>query len=163
MLHFCNTAFGEREGKCKTTDSHCAKLRQSEESHVPIVRSATLLGMAAAMTAMAAPKAPLAGNWGGPDMNLTLGPDGGRLEQGCASGSFGPVRADAKGRFKSTGRFEVYQPGPQRADEGAGGAPARFEGVIQGDTLRLTVRPAHGAAETHTLIKGKRAKLIRCY
>lgn len=132
---------------------------------MPVVRFVTLLGIAAIMSGASAPKASLAGIWGGPDAALTLTADGGRLEQGCASGSFGPVRPDARGRFKVAGRFEAYEPGPQRVDEGGGPnqASAQFEGVVQGDTLRLTIRPAHGAAATHMLVKGKRTKLIRCY
>ncbi|MFD1613359.1 hypothetical protein ACFSCW_16270 [Sphingomonas tabacisoli] len=127
------------------------------------IRIAALFGLAAAMTGNAAPKASLAGVWSTPGAILTVDEGGsGRLEQDCAMGSFGPVKADAHGRFQTTGRFETYQPGPQRADDDAG-APARFEGAVEGDTLRLTVHPHGGQPQSWTLAKGKRIKLIRCY
>jgi hypothetical protein len=103
--------------------------------------------------------------WSAPDVNLTVSARGGKLEQGCASGSFGPVRPDSRGRFRVAGTFEPYQPGRQRAQEGADErhAAVRFDGSIRGETLLLTVRPAHGPAEAHMLLKGKRTKTIRCY
>lgn len=127
---------------------------------MPFARIAALFGIAAMTSGASAP--PLLGQWGAPGANLTIGAEGARLEQDCASGSFGPVRADARGRFKTVGRFEAYQPGPQRADESAGGN-AGFEGALDGDTLRLTIRPAGGVAQELSLMRGKRAKLIRCY
>ena len=126
------------------------------------IRIATLLGLAFVMTGAANPATPLSGVWGAPGTMLTLGAEGARLEQDCASGSFGPVHADARGRFTAMGRFEAYQPGPQRVDETPGGN-ASFAGAIEGDTLRLTIRPADGAAHDLTLTRGKRVKLIRCY
>ena len=127
---------------------------------MPAVRIAALLGIAAMTAGASAP--PLLGQWGAPGANLTIGADGARLDQECGSGSFGPVQADARGHFKTSGRFEMYQPGPQRADETPGGNAA-FEGTVAGDTLHLTIRPASGAAQQMTLLRGKRAKLIRCY
>ena len=127
---------------------------------MPVARIAALFGIAAMTAGASAP--PLLGQWGGPGVNLTFGADGARLEQDCASGSFGPVRADARGHFKTSGRFEAYGPGPQRADETPGGNAA-FEGQLAGDTLHLTIRPAGGAPQQMTLLRGKRAKLIRCY
>lgn len=128
---------------------------------MPSIRIA-LLGAAIVMTGNAGPGHSLTGQWGAPGANLTIGADGARLDQECASGSFGPVQADSRGYFKTAGRFEAYQPGPQRADETPGGN-AGFEGHLQGDTLRLTIRPAQGPPQELTLMRGKRAKLIRCY
>lgn len=135
------------------------------ENDVPRFRIAALLGLAATVTGNAPAKAPLAGTWGGPGAMLTLDAQGGKLAQDCGGGRFGPVKADARGKFKAAGQFETYRPGPQRADEpGEAGAPAAtYEGTIAGDTIRLTIRPAAGPAQTLTLVKGKRVKLIRCY
>jgi hypothetical protein len=127
---------------------------------VSIFRIAALLGLGAAVTGAAPP--PLAGIWGAPGSMLTIDAQGARLEQDCASGSFGPVRADAKGRFKARGRFDLHQPGPQRADSPAGAA-AVFSGAIKGDQLVLSIEPAGGRPQIVTLTKGRRVKLIRCY
>lgn len=134
---------------------------------MPTIRIAILLGVAFAMTGAASPPASLSGVWGARGAMLTVGADGARLEQDCASGSFGPVHIDAHGRFKTTGRFETFQPGPQRADvdeaPGGAGGNASFDGVVQGNTLRLTVHPAGAPAHDLTLTRGMRVKLIRCY
>lgn len=123
-------------------------------------RIAVLAGAAVAMTGNAGPG--LTGQWGARGTNLSIGADGARLEQDCASGSFAPVKIDANGRFSTRGRYEAHKPGPQPADAPDGGA-AGFEGKLDGDTLRLTIRPADGAPQQLTLLRGKRAKLIRCY
>ena len=125
-----------------------------------IIRIAALLGLGTAVTGAAPPS--LAGIWGAPGSMLTIDAQGARLEQDCASGSFGPVRADAKGRFKAKGRFDLHQPGPQRADVPAG-ADTIFSGRIKGDQLVLSIEPAGGRAQTVTLTRGRRVKLIRCY
>jgi len=134
---------------------------------VPTIRNAMLLGAAFAMTGAASPPASLSGVWGARGAILTVGADGARLEQDCASGSFGPVRVDAHGRFKANGRFETFQPGPQRADvdeaPGGAGGNASFDGAVNGNTLRLTIHSAEGGAHDLTLTKGMRVKLIRCY
>jgi hypothetical protein len=131
-----------------------------EEIHVPPTRIVALAGAALAMTGNAGPG--LTGQWGAPGANLSIGADGARLEQDCASGSFAAVTTDAHGRFRTTGRYEAYGPGPQRADETPGGNAA-FEGELHGDKLRLTIRPADGPPQQLALSRGMRAKLIRCY
>ena len=122
---------------------------------------AAIFGAAIIMTGAAEGK-PLAGFWGGPGANVTLDAQGGRLQQDCGSGNFGPVQIDAAGRFKVSGTFEGYAPGPQHADEKSASSPAIYEGHIDGETLKLTVRPARGATQTLALQQGRRAKLIRC-
>jgi hypothetical protein len=123
-------------------------------------RIAALVGAAVAMTGNAGPG--LTGQWGARGANLSVGADGARLEQDCASGSFAPVAIDTNGRFSAKGRYDAHGPGPQRANASPGRAAA-FEGRLDGDTLRLTIRPAEGAPQQLTLLRGKRAKLIRCY
>ncbi|MBA2920688.1 hypothetical protein GON01_06705 [Sphingomonas sp. MAH-20] len=125
-----------------------------------IVRRAALLGFVVALTGNTGPA--LTGQWGAPGANLIVGADGARIEQECAGGSFASATPGADGRFTAKGRYESYGPGPQRADETAA-ANATFEGRLQGDTLRLTIRPANGTPQQLTLLRGKRAKLIRCY
>lgn len=111
----------------------------------------------------AAAPAPLTGVWGGPDTLLTLTAEGGRIEHGCAAGTLGPLRPDAAGRVAAEGRIEDYAAGPQRADAAPAVRPARFEGTVEGATLRLTVTPAGGPATSYELVAGRRVKLIRCY
>ena len=127
------------------------------------MRMAAAAALAAAVSGSAGATGSLTGLWGAPGANLTLDPEGGRLQQDCAQGSFGPVQLDGKGRFQAAGRFEAYVPGPQRAEEDGSGTAAHFEGAMDGDTLVLTVRPGQGAPQTLRLTKDRQVKLIRCY
>jgi hypothetical protein len=115
---------------------------------------------AIAATANATPAA-LTGVWGGDQSILTLRADGGRLESGCAQGEItGPVRVDAKGRFRAKGQFQSFRPGPQREDE----APAlrvAFTGRVDGDTMDLAIRG--GGSDRHLILKRDvRPRLVRC-
>ena len=102
------------------------------------------------------------GVWGGGQSVVTVARGGLNLETGCAQGAVtGPVRLDAHGRFAVKGVLQGARPGPQLADEGAGRAAATFSGQIRGDTMRLEIRTATGA-QSYTLKRGVRPKLIRC-
>lgn len=126
---------------------------------------ARALGLAVILTA-AAPPTPLRGQFGGEQVNLIVGPAGSTLETGCASGSIaGPIHVDARGRFTARGLFEAYTAGPQRDESGPppGTTAARFDGVVAGSALSLTVHPAAGPPLTFKLTHDRRVKLIRCY
>lgn len=114
------------------------------------------------MTGHAAAAAPLEGTWGGDRTVLTISGEGASLRQDCADGRFGPVRLDLKGAFSIDGSYDAGGPGPQPGDA-VGGAPARYEGRLHGDTLRLVIRPPGAPAQTLTLRRGQGQKLIRCY
>jgi hypothetical protein len=104
---------------------------------------------------------PLSGQWAGERTNLTIESGRARIEQDCASGSFGPVRLDGRGHFSAQGVYQAEGPGPQAADT-ADFPPSSYEGVVTGDQMQLTVRPAGGAPFELTLVRGRAVKLVRC-
>ena len=104
----------------------------------------------------------LQGVWSAPGALLTVGPDGAVFRQDCSEARFGPVLPDKSGAFRATGAWEDHAPGPQPADAPPPRQDAILEGQFRDDALVLTVRRAGGAAQSFTLLKGKRAKLIRC-
>lgn len=119
----------------------------------------------AAIIAVPATAAPLMGTWSGDRINLTVNAEGAILEADCASGSIkGPLRLDARGRFKASGQYEQYRPGPQQVDEGEASLnAAEFAGTVHGKTLALVIT-APGTPPRHfTLTRGKPVKLVRCY
>jgi hypothetical protein len=122
---------------------------------------AIILATAAGMTGPL-PAAGLDGLWSGPGTILTISASGGVLQQDCASGRFGPVKVGKTGGFKARGTWEDYQPGPQPADAPPIASGANFDGRLQGDTLTLTIERAGHSPQLLTLLKGKRAKIIRC-
>ena len=89
---------------------------------------------------------------------------GGRVETDCASGNFsGPVSVGGDGKFVATGSFDQHRPGPQRADEPADHATARYTGEVKGGVMTLAILPdGQGSPLVFNLHKGKSAKLIRC-
>lgn len=111
--------------------------------------------------------APLTGQWGGERTLLMLTPQGGRIEQDCASGQIlGPVRPDAGGHFSVAGRFAEHGPGPQTEPEVPGdvaGQPVRFEGRVVGNRIELVIHQANAQPRLLTLVAGQAVKLIRCY
>ena len=119
--------------------------------------------MVATTNAGAAPS-PLQGQWAGERMQLVMDAQGGRIEGDCASGRInGPVIVAADGRFTTQGSFEIYQPGPQRADEtAAAGAAASYSGELRDGVLKLTITPAGAsAARVYSLQAGARIKVVR--
>ena len=105
----------------------------------------------------------LVGEWGGPQVQLSLTAAGGRIEFSCAAATIAAIRPDPAGKFSADGRHEEFTGGPVQADAAPAATPARYTGQVDGDTLQLTVHRQGRAAETYTLQRGKRSKLIRCY
>ena len=119
--------------------------------------------MACAANSAAAHPA-LVGEWGGPQVRLSLGEEGGRIEFACGSASIdAAVHPDAAGTFNAAGRHEDFTGGAVQADTPARTTPARFIGKVDGNTLQLSVQRRGAAPETYTLERGRRTKLIRCY
>jgi hypothetical protein len=122
-----------------------------------------LVMIATADTGAAAHPA-LAGEWGGPQVHVSLGETGGRIDFACASATIdSAVHLDTGGKFSATGRHEEFAGGPTQADTTPPTTPARYSGQVDGDTLQLSVLRQGHAAETYTLQRGRRTKLIRCY
>ena len=118
-----------------------------------------------AMTLIGATQPPLTGEWGGDRARLMLTAAGGRIDYDCGSGTIrGPLRLDAKGRFKASGDHEEYAPGPVSGDAKRKLDPTVYRGSLHGDTLTLVVHiSGQPKPRTLTLVRGKRVKLIRCF
>jgi hypothetical protein len=120
--------------------------------------------MAAEMASAGSAAGVLEGQWGGDRLRLVIGSNNGRIEMDCASGTInGPINLTADGKFVASGTFEQHQGGPQRADEAAVPANARYSGEVKQDAMKLSILPAGGGAATvFNLRKGAAAKLVRC-
>ena len=107
----------------------------------------------ATLTASAgSPAGALQGQWGGDQLRLVIDAQGGRIATACADGS-----------FLVTGVYDQHQPGPQRADEDAAHAPARFSGEVRNGVMTLSILPAGAQqAQVFTLRQGQPAKIVRC-
>ena len=113
-------------------------------------------------TADASPPA-LTGEWGGPQVHLSLGDTGGTMEFSCASARIeAPVHPDAAGKFTVKGHHEAFSNGPTPADALRPITPAHFTGHVDGNTLHLSVHRPGATAENYTLERGRRTKMIRC-
>jgi len=118
--------------------------------------------LAAVLGPVAAQAEPLIGAWGGDQAVFTLTAEGGKLTTGCSQGRLaGPVSLDSRRHFDRPGSVEVGRAGPQRAEQGPQTEPAQFSGVVEGQTLRLTVRSDAGE-RTYVMSAGAQPKLIRC-
>lgn len=117
-----------------------------------------------AMTLSGAAHPPLTGEWGGDRARLTLTATGGTIDRDCGSGTIkGPLRLDARHRFKASGTFEAYDPGPTPADVPPKLRPTLYRGTVNGDAMTLIIK-VQGTPEPTTLhlVRGKRIKVIRC-
>jgi hypothetical protein len=124
-----------------------------------------VLASALAACATAPAPGPLAGSWGGRGIGLTLDQQQGRLEYDCASGTIaGPLLPDAAGRFAATGTHTPDEGGPERIDRPRPAFPARYNGTVRRDEMRLFVdvpgRDLH--LGPFTLRRGAQPILLRC-
>ena len=103
------------------------------------------------------------GRWGATGAMMIVGPTKSSIDVGTGVATIdGALRTDASGHFKASGHFEVYSPGPQRADQPPVLKPARFEGVMSGQSLALTIHVGGEKAARHfTFTQGRVAKLFR--
>ena len=127
----------------------------------------TLLGglLMATLTAHAAnPPNPVQGQWGGEQTRLVIDAQGGRFASACADGSFsGPLTLAVDGSFRVSGVYDQHSPGPQRADEAAPAALARFSGEVKNGVMALSILPAGASqAQVFTLRKDQASKIVRC-
>jgi len=103
------------------------------------------------------------GAWGGEHVLLTVDDAGGKIEFDCAHGSLdGPLALDASGRFDVKGRL-VGEGGPVQKDEAVNARRARYRGDTDGQHMSLEVTLDGGEnGGTFSLVKGGRAKLVKC-
>lgn len=119
--------------------------------------AAAVIGMTLPASASSLP-----GLWGAPGAILTIDEHGGTLQQDCAMGRFGQVSIGRTGVFKVRGTWAEYAPGPQPADAPDNARTALYQGRLRGDTLLLSIRPRNAPAQHLTLLRNKRAKIVRC-
>lgn len=122
------------------------------------------LAMTVQIASAGSPAEPLEGQWGGDRIRLVIDSNNGRIETDCASGTIGgPIKLGADGKFVASGTFEQYRGGPQRADEAAAPANARYSGEVEQDAMKLSILPVGAsAAQVFNLRKGAAVKLVRC-
>ena len=122
------------------------------------------MALASGCAASPPTSAPLIGEWGGPQVRLSLTAVGGKMEFDCASATIdAPIRPDPNGKFSAPGRHEAFTAGPTPADVAPPTTAAHFEGHVEGDTMHLTIhRKSETAAQEYTLQRGRRVKIIRC-
>jgi hypothetical protein len=103
------------------------------------------------------------GVWGTTDAVLTIGARQSRIEWGNAEAAINaPITPDANGRFKTTGHYHTYTPGPDREGASPAARDARIEGRIVGDSMEMTLHiSGERAARRYVFKKGKQAKLHR--
>ncbi len=105
------------------------------------------------------------GSWGGLHVGLILEESGGSLEYDCAYGTISPGwTLGEDGRFSGTGEHFVLRGGPAREGEEMSGRPAAYEGMIDGDRMRLTVTLTDSArvVGTFDLERGSDGQIVRC-
>jgi hypothetical protein len=106
------------------------------------------------------------GKWGGKGLQLTVTTVGARLDYGCDAGTIGEqLMAGPSGVFVAQGTHAFGRGGPRSQGEPPPKPHrARYEGALNGDTLRLTVSlPDLGRkVGVFTLELGQRASLERC-
>lgn len=104
------------------------------------------------------------GSWGGEHVRLTVEDAGAEIEFDCAHGRVEEALVlDERKRFDARGVFVRERGGPVRKDQAEDAVPARYTGIVEGDTMALTVSP-EGSESTgpFSLAKGARARLVKC-
>jgi hypothetical protein len=105
------------------------------------------------------------GTWGGPHIQIEVGPRSATIEYDCANGTIdGPMTMDSKGRFNWRGTHNREHGGPTRIDEQSNGRRAIYSGWIKGDTMTLTVKLAdtNEVVETFALKRGSPGRVFKC-
>jgi hypothetical protein len=128
-----------------------------------IFRGIAILAIGASPMATANAGAGPLGVWGAQNAVLTIGSSKSRIEWGAAEATInGPIKPDAKGRFKTTGHYLAYTPGPDRVDIAPARRDAHIEGRVVGDIIEMTMHIAGDkTTQRYTFKKGQRSKLIR--
>src|SRR5215831_6567245 len=77
------------------------------------------------------------GTWGATGVVLEVTSSGAKIEYDCGRGTLDqPLTLDRNGKFSVTGRH-FREGGPARRDDP--GQPARYDGIVSGDEMALTV------------------------
>lgn len=102
------------------------------------------------------------GTWGGPHIEMTVGPEGATIEMDCAHGAIdGPVKVGGDGRFHVSGTYAAEHGGPVREDEEKG-RPAVYEGRVEGKTMTLVIKVGEEEVGKYELTQGRSARITKC-
>jgi hypothetical protein len=106
------------------------------------------------------------GAWGGEAIGMDVGQDGATLEFDCAHGSVaGALWLDESGRFAAKGLYFQEHGGPINANNQPIGVDVRYEGMVIGEQMTLSVLNADTQEKigAYSLTFGAAAHLIRCF
>jgi hypothetical protein len=108
---------------------------------------------------------PLAeGTWGGPHIQMMVGPQGAILELDCAHGEIAePIVVGRDGRFRVSGTYVPEHGGPAREGEETSARPAVYTGRVEGETLSLGIAYEGGEdVGTFQLVHGRAGRITKC-
>lgn len=114
--------------------------------------------------APAAPILALAGNWAGDGFAVRSAPTGTIVQGRCAWGKIeGRTALNPDGSFRAKGYFNPYSSDVKRlSDLGRRDQPTVFDGRVNGQTLRLTLRIANKPARQLVLRRNANIKFPKC-
>jgi hypothetical protein len=105
------------------------------------------------------------GIWGGQSISMNVTSGGAIIEYDCAHGTIDhAIVLDAAGRFEATGTHVFEKGGPVREGEPEDKHPARYSGVVTGNTMVLTVTitDQNRVIGTFKLTYGTPGRVVRC-
>jgi hypothetical protein len=106
------------------------------------------------------------GVWGGKGIQLTVTAGGATIDYGCDAGTIDEqLLAGSSGKFTARGKHSFGRGGPRQPDDAAPKPHrARYEGTLNGNTIRLSVFLPDLARQVgeFTLERDRRADLERC-
>jgi hypothetical protein len=107
----------------------------------------------------------LSGQWGGQGVSMEIEGTKATLTFDCAHGTISEaIVPDEAGKFTVKGSFTRERGGPMREDDVSTGAAATYSGVVQADSLSLTIT-LNGSKEpvaSYALTHGKAGRIRRC-
>ena len=103
------------------------------------------------------------GTWGGPHIQMTVGPQGATLELDCAHGAIAePIVVGRDGRFRVTGTYAPEHGGPVREGEETA-RRAIYTGRVEGHSLSLAIAYESGEeVGTFELAHGRSGRITKC-
>lgn len=107
----------------------------------------------------------LKGSWGGQGISMEVINEEANLNFDCARGTISEAMVpDSNGKFVVKGSFARERPGPTRESDDADELQATYSGVLDGNTLTLTItiNRTRSEAGTFTLKQGQTGRIRRC-
>jgi hypothetical protein len=107
----------------------------------------------------------LTGQWGGQGISLQIEGTTATVTFDCAHGEISETMVpDGSGKFAVKGTFTKERGGPTREDDVNTGSPATYSGIVEGDSLQLTItlNATKEQMGNYTLMHGKAGRIRRC-